>query len=257
MQSLGIFGGLSIMSKIIRQADGVHLGLPSSKENISSTGKMIKTELNMYHCFWIWVPSFCLPGWSRMTRRSTMAHGTYHMDQIKPCNTSTAALGHTTGLGCPSSFNAESRKKKLMKEIFREAIRVSLPGSAVEMWWGAKPPHRHQSPAERCLSLQSHIDLHWESATASQILFSFVLATWSEFTWATSLWPKSALKHRFDHLHKSKKLPLAWPVLMLLGEILEAISKTRRHLRRLLVGACCCSVRRVYLDTRDESSSIH
>lgn len=34
MQSLGIFGGLSIMSKIIRQADGVHLGLPSSKENI-------------------------------------------------------------------------------------------------------------------------------------------------------------------------------------------------------------------------------
>lgn len=198
MQSLGIFGGLSIMSKIIRQADGVHLGLPSSKENISSTGKMIKTELSMYHWFWIWVPSFCLPGWSRMTRRSTMAHGTYHMDQIKPCNTSTAALGHTTGLGCPSSFNAESRKKKLMKEIFREAIRVSLPGSAVEMWWGAKPPHRHQSPAERCLSLQSHIDLHWESATASQILFSFVLATWSEFTWATSLWPKSALKHCFE-----------------------------------------------------------
>lgn len=34
MQSLGIFGGLSIMSKIISQADGVHLGLPSSKENI-------------------------------------------------------------------------------------------------------------------------------------------------------------------------------------------------------------------------------
>lgn len=34
MQLLGIFGGLSIMSKIISQADGVHLGLPSSKENI-------------------------------------------------------------------------------------------------------------------------------------------------------------------------------------------------------------------------------
>lgn len=85
MQSLGIFGGLSIMSKIIRQADGVHLGLPSSKKNISSTGRMIKTGLNIHHSFWTsgtgLVPCFCLPVWSRMTQRGTTANSTYDVKQ--------------------------------------------------------------------------------------------------------------------------------------------------------------------------------
>lgn len=85
MQSLGIFGGLSIMSKIIRQADGVHLGLPSSKENISSTGRMIKTGLNTHHSFWTHgigtVPCLYLPVWSRMTQEGTRANSTDDMEQ--------------------------------------------------------------------------------------------------------------------------------------------------------------------------------
>lgn len=85
MQSLGIFGGLSIMSKIIRQADGVHLGLPSSKENISSTGRMIKTGLNIHRSFRTrgtgLVPCFYLPVWSRMTWRGTTANTTCDVEQ--------------------------------------------------------------------------------------------------------------------------------------------------------------------------------
>lgn len=83
MQSLGIFGGLSIMSKIIRQADGVHLGLPSSKENISSTGRMIKTGLNTHHSFWTYGNGTCfyLPVWSRMTQEGTRANSPDDMEQ--------------------------------------------------------------------------------------------------------------------------------------------------------------------------------
>lgn len=50
----------------------------------------------------------------------------------KPCNIPSTALGHVTGLGCPGSFNVESRRKKLMKEICREAMGVRLPGIPVE-----------------------------------------------------------------------------------------------------------------------------
>ena len=105
MQSLGIFGGLSIMSKIIRQADGVHLGLPSSKENISSTGRMRKTGLNTHHAFRArgtgWVPRFCLPVWSRMTRRGTTANSPMTQSKKKPCDISRAALGHAAWSGLP------------------------------------------------------------------------------------------------------------------------------------------------------------
>lgn len=58
----------------------------------------------------------------------------------KPCNIPSTDLGHVTGLGCPGSFSPEPRRKKLMKEICREAMGVRLPGIPVETWWGAKPP---------------------------------------------------------------------------------------------------------------------
>lgn len=143
-----------------------------------------------------------------MTQRGTTANSIYDMEQKE-------ALQHLqpSGLGCPGSFNTEMRRKKLMKEICREEKGVNLAGMSAR---GQADP-QHPSPAERCLSLQTHIDLHWEPAPTSRtLLFRFGLATRSEFSWATSLWPKSALQRRFAHLHKSKKSPLAWPVLTLL-----------------------------------------
>lgn len=136
MQSLGIFGGLSIMSKIIRQADGVHLGLPSSKENISSTGRMIKMGLNIHYSFWTrgmgLVPSFYLPVWSRMTRRGTTANNTYDAKQKEALQHLLRSPQPHYWIRLPGSFNAELRRKKLMKEICREAIGVSLPGISAE-----------------------------------------------------------------------------------------------------------------------------
>lgn len=140
-----------------------------------------------------------------MTQRGTTANSTYDMEQKE-------ALQHLqpSGLGCPGSFTPEMRRKKLMKEICREETGVNLSWMSVR---GQAAP-QHPSPAECCLFLQTHIDLHWEPVPTSQtLLLRFVLATWSEFSWATSLWPKSAQKRHFAHLHKSKKWPLAWPVL--------------------------------------------
>lgn len=136
MQSLGIFGGLSIMSKIIRQADGVHLGLPSSKENISSTGRMIKTGLNTHRSFWTHrigtVPCFYLPVWSRMTQEGTKANSTDDTEQKEALQHPQHSPRPHHGLGCPGSFNAEPRRKKLMKEICREAMVGRLPGIPAE-----------------------------------------------------------------------------------------------------------------------------
>lgn len=143
-----------------------------------------------------------------MTQRGTTANSTYDMKQKE-------ALQHLqpSGLGCPGSFNTEMRRKKLMKEICREETGVNLAWMSVR---GQAAP-QHSSPAECCLFLQTYIDLHWEPVPTSRtLLLRFVLATWSEFSWATNLWPKSALKCRFAHLHKSKKWPLAWPVLTML-----------------------------------------
>lgn len=140
------------MSKIIRQADGVHLGLPSSKENISSTGRMIKAGLNTHHSFWSrgtgLVPCFYLPVWSGMTQRGTTANSTADVKQKRSLATSPAQPS-ATGLGCPGSFNAGSRRKKLMKEICREAIGVRLPGISAETRRGARPPRsiNHQQNA--------------------------------------------------------------------------------------------------------------
>lgn len=183
MQSLGIFGGLSIMSKIIRQADGVHLGLPSSKENISSTGRMIKMGLNIHHSFRTrgLVPGSCLPVRSRTTQGGTTANSTCDMEQKEPLQHLLCSLQphHQTRL--PGSFNAESRRKKLMKEICREAIEVSRPGISAEMRQGAKPSHsiNHQQkalypciPSSICTEnlpqpLEHHLGLFWPHVQSS------------------------------------------------------------------------------------------
>lgn len=185
MQSLGIFGGLSIMSKIIRQADGVHLGLPSSKENISSTGRMIKTGLNTRHSFWTrgtgLVPCFYLPVWSRMTQRGTTANSTHDVKQKEALQHLLRGPRPRHRIRLPGSFNAESRRKKLMKEICREAIGVRLPGISEEMWRGAKPPHsiNHRQktvylcrPASICTEnlpqpLKHYLGLFWPHGQSS------------------------------------------------------------------------------------------
>lgn len=76
-------------------------------------------------------------GWPRKGQEQTAL---MTWSKKKPCNIPSTTLGHVTGLGWPSSLNAEPRRKKLMKEICREAMGVRLLGIPVEMWRGAKPP---------------------------------------------------------------------------------------------------------------------
>lgn len=69
------------MSKIISQADGVHLGLPSSKENILQYRQNDKDGLNIHHSFWTrgtgLALCFCLPVWSRLTQRGQTANSAH------------------------------------------------------------------------------------------------------------------------------------------------------------------------------------
>lgn len=165
--------------------------------------------LNIHHSFWTQgmglVPCFYLPAWSKMTRRGTTVNSAYDVKEKETLRHPRPSPRPRRRIRLPGSFNAESRRKKLMKEICKEAMGVKPPWDFSGDVTRGQATLQHQSPAEGCLSLRTHIDLLWEPAPTSRTLFKFVLATWAEFRWATSLRPKSALKCRFAHLHKSKK----------------------------------------------------
>lgn len=146
---------------------------------------MIKTGLNIHHSFWTQgmglVPCFYLPAWSKMTRRGTTVNSAYDVKEKETLRHPRPSPRPHRRIRLPGSFNAESRRKKLMKEICREAMGVKPPWDFSGDVTRGQATLQHQSPAEGCLSLRTRIDLLWEPAPTSRTLFKFVLATWAEF----------------------------------------------------------------------------